>query len=111
MRRSDICLHLGPADRAEIEAPVTNRNTPRKLVWQAIETIADPGQVAISGALIGRFRACMQPLCSPSSKNLNAYGRWHATRDNIDRSYLDVLRILLALGNPTNTVFLHHREF
>ena len=35
MRRSDICLYLGPADRAELEALVTNRNTPRKLVWRA----------------------------------------------------------------------------
>ena len=35
MRRSDICLCLGPADRAELEALVTNRNTPRKLAWRA----------------------------------------------------------------------------
>ena len=35
MRRSDICLYLGPADRAELEALATNRNTPHKLVWRA----------------------------------------------------------------------------
>jgi len=35
MRRSDICLYLGPADRAELEALTTNRNTPRKFVWRA----------------------------------------------------------------------------
>ncbi|WP_420837214.1 helix-turn-helix domain-containing protein [Chachezhania antarctica] len=35
MRRSDICLYLGPADRTELEALRTNRNTPRKLVWRA----------------------------------------------------------------------------
>ena len=35
MRRSDICLYLGPADRAELQALVTNRNTSRKLVWRA----------------------------------------------------------------------------
>ena len=35
MRRSDICLYLGPADRAELQALLTNRNTPRKLVWHA----------------------------------------------------------------------------
>ena len=35
MRRSDICLFLGPADRAELEALLTNRNTPRKVVWRA----------------------------------------------------------------------------
>lgn len=35
MRRDDICLYLGPADRAELEALNSNRNTPRKLVWRA----------------------------------------------------------------------------
>jgi hypothetical protein len=35
MRRADICLCLGPAARAELEALTTNRNTPRKLVWRA----------------------------------------------------------------------------
>jgi transposase len=35
MRRSDICLYLGPADRAELQALLSNRNTPRKLVWRA----------------------------------------------------------------------------
>jgi transposase len=35
MRRSDICLYLGPADRAELQALLNNRNTPRKLAWRA----------------------------------------------------------------------------
>ena len=35
MRRSDICLYVGPADRAELQTLITNRNTPRKLVWRA----------------------------------------------------------------------------
>ena len=35
MRRSDICLYLGPADRAELRALLTNRNTSRKLSWRA----------------------------------------------------------------------------
>jgi len=35
MRRDDICLYLGPADRAELRTLATNRNTPRKLVWRA----------------------------------------------------------------------------
>ena len=35
MRRSDICLYLGPADRAELHALITNPNTSRKLVWRA----------------------------------------------------------------------------
>ncbi|WP_428982688.1 helix-turn-helix domain-containing protein [Roseinatronobacter domitianus] len=35
MRRDDICLYLSPANRAQLEALVTDRNTPRKLVWRA----------------------------------------------------------------------------
>ena len=35
MRRSDICLYLGPADRAELQALLSNRNTPRKFSWRA----------------------------------------------------------------------------
>ncbi|WP_420542253.1 helix-turn-helix domain-containing protein [Sediminimonas qiaohouensis] len=35
MRRADICLYLGPADRADLQALLTNRNTPRKLAWRA----------------------------------------------------------------------------
>jgi hypothetical protein len=35
MRRFDICLYLGPADRAELQALLSNRNTPRKLAWRA----------------------------------------------------------------------------
>ena len=36
MRRDDICLYLGPADCAPLEALCANRNTPRKLVWRAM---------------------------------------------------------------------------
>ena len=35
MRRDDICLYLGPADRAQLQALCANRNTPRKIVWRA----------------------------------------------------------------------------
>ncbi len=30
-----MCLYLGPADRAELETLLNNRNTSRKLVWRA----------------------------------------------------------------------------
>jgi transposase len=40
MRRDDICLYLGPANRAALKAPITNRNTPRKLVWRAVIVLA-----------------------------------------------------------------------
>ena len=35
MRRDDICLCLGPADRAELRTLITNRNIARKRVWRA----------------------------------------------------------------------------
>lgn len=35
MRRDDICLYLSPADCAELQALISNRNTRRKLVWRA----------------------------------------------------------------------------
>ena len=35
MRRDDLCLYLGTADRAQLEALCANRNTPRKVVWRA----------------------------------------------------------------------------
>jgi len=43
MRHDDICLYLGPADRAELQALITNRNTERKLVWRSeiVLTTAD----------------------------------------------------------------------
>ncbi|TDQ52013.1 transposase, partial [Phaeovulum veldkampii DSM 11550] len=40
MRRDDICLYLGPADRAQLEALCANRNTPRKVVWRAAIVLA-----------------------------------------------------------------------
>ena len=48
MRRSDICLYLGPADRAELQALISNRNTVRKLVWRAEIVLATAdGQLLI----------------------------------------------------------------
>ena len=35
MRRDDICLYLGPADRAQLEALRMDRNTSCKVVWRA----------------------------------------------------------------------------
>ena len=35
MRRDDICLYLGPADHAHLQALLADRNTPRKVVWRA----------------------------------------------------------------------------
>jgi transposase len=35
VRRDDICLYLGPADRAKLEAIVADRNSPGKWCWRA----------------------------------------------------------------------------
>ena len=35
MRRADICLYLGPEDRAKLGALIADRNSPRKLCWRA----------------------------------------------------------------------------
>ncbi len=35
MRRPDIFRYLGPADRVDLHALPSNRNTPRKLEWRA----------------------------------------------------------------------------
>lgn len=50
MRRSDICLYVGPADRAELKALLSNRKTPRKFVWRAaivLSTVDGQGTVEI----------------------------------------------------------------
>ena len=41
--RDDICLYLSPVDRAELQALVADRNTPRKLVWRAEIVLATAG--------------------------------------------------------------------
>ena len=35
MRRDAISLYLGASDRARLETLLTDRNTPRKMVWRA----------------------------------------------------------------------------
>lgn len=43
MRRTGICLYLGPAGRAEPEALRTDRDRPRKLAWRAGIVLATAG--------------------------------------------------------------------
>lgn len=80
MRRSDICLYLGPDDRAELQALISNRNTPRKLVWRAeiVLSTAD-GQapypvkeIAVAGAL-GLAAGVMGRAYNVSQTGLNQY--------------------------------------
>ena len=43
VRRDDICLYLGAADRAELQALISNRNPVRKLIWRAEIVLATAG--------------------------------------------------------------------
>ncbi len=51
MRRDDICLYFGPATRAQLEALLTDRNTPRKVVWRAGIRLATADRCAPTSAL------------------------------------------------------------
>ena len=35
MRRDDICIHVGPANRGRLEAIIADRNSASKAVWRA----------------------------------------------------------------------------
>ena len=54
--------------------------------------------------LIFRLKSPCNASSGSASKNLAAYGRWHAARENAAKSYLDTLRLLLASGPRTETV-------
>jgi hypothetical protein len=81
-----------------VEADEAHQRESRKGSREWVRHRRDP-----VNALISRFRAFMQPFCGPASKNLAAYGRWHAARSNADRSYLHALRLLLASSPRANT--------
>jgi transposase len=40
MRRDDVCLYVSPTSRAQLDAIIRDRNSPRKLVWRAEIVIA-----------------------------------------------------------------------
>ena len=110
----------GSREWARHQRDPANHPSPPRLRWRAYRNQRQTGEISSSdfgeitssthnhintvNALISRFRAFMQPFCGPASKNLAGYGRWHAARNNADRSYLDALRLLLASGSRANTV-------
>ncbi|SFE04309.1 hypothetical protein SAMN04515678_105306, partial [Roseivivax sediminis] len=55
-------------------------------------------------ALISRYRDFIRPFCGPASRNLRAYGRWHAARENGDRDYLSIFKAFLDTPRPANTL-------
>lgn len=83
MRRDDICLYLGPADRAQLEVLLTDRNTSQKVVWRAgiILAIADRcgtneimRRAGTSKPTVWRWQA-RYPASSPSAASLALTGR------------------------------------
>src|SRR3954469_2767924 len=61
MRRDDICLYLGPADRAKLEAIVADRNSQRKCCWRAeiILATADGCGTAAIMRRTGKSKPCV----------------------------------------------------
>ena len=61
MRRDDICLFVGPASRAELDAIIADRNSPRKLVWRA-EIVLATGDGLGTNAIMratGKSKPCV----------------------------------------------------
>ena len=61
MRRDDICLYLGPADRAKLEAIVADRNRPRKWCWRAEIVLATADGLGTNGIMrrTGKSKPCV----------------------------------------------------
>ena len=61
MRRDDICLYLGPADRAKLEAIVADRNSRRKCCWRAEIVLATADGLGTSAIMrrTGKSKPCV----------------------------------------------------
>ena len=61
MRRNDICLYVSPADRAELERIVADRNSPRKWVWRAEIVLATADGLGTNAIMrrAGKSKPCV----------------------------------------------------
>jgi transposase len=61
MRRDDICLYLNPVDRAELEAIVADRNSPRKWCWRADIVVATADGLGTNAIMrrTGKSKPCV----------------------------------------------------
>src|SRR6202795_5307585 len=61
MRRDDICLYLGPTDRAKLEAIVADRNSQRKCCWRAEIVLATADGLGTSAIMrrAGKSKPCV----------------------------------------------------
>jgi transposase len=61
MRREDICIYVSPADRCELEAIITDRNSPRKEVWRADIVLATADGLGTNAIMrrTGKSKPCV----------------------------------------------------
>src|SRR6516162_2567367 len=80
VRRADICLYLGPADRAKLEAIVADRNSPRKLCWRAEIVLGTADGLGTNAIMrrTGKSKPCVWRQ-SGSGFSMNCYRVPHAS--------------------------------
>ncbi len=69
MRRDDICIYVGPANRARLGAIIADRNSKAKALWRAriVLAAAGHGTNAIT-RLTGKSKlATRSPSCGPGA--------------------------------------------
>jgi transposase len=61
MRRGDICIHVGPANRARLEAIITDRNSSSKAVWRAKIVLATADGLGTNAIMkrTGKSKPCV----------------------------------------------------
>ena len=61
MRRNDICIYVSPANRARLEAIITDRNSKTKAVWRARIVLATADGHGTNGIMrqIGKSKPCV----------------------------------------------------
>ena len=61
MRRDDICIHVGPANRVRLEAIITDRNSSSKAVWRAEIVLATADGLGTNAIMqrTGKSKPCV----------------------------------------------------
>jgi transposase len=61
MRRGDICIHVGPANRARLEAIIADRNSSSKAVWRAEIVLATADGLGTNAIMkrTGKSKPCV----------------------------------------------------
>ena len=61
MRRDDICIHVGPVNRARLGAIITDRNSSSKAVWRAEIVLATADGLGTNAIMkrTGKSKPCV----------------------------------------------------